>query len=199
MLLAYYSCFGLNFSCNTLNKSLALTPDGAHIGAEVADCTFCPRALQHGPSGRVVAAWGAGQFALYTARTMKSVCFGAAKGFAWSGSPKVFAALEGSGEVKLFFEGQEARALQPTFPCERVFGGRLLAAQAAGFVELFEWERLTRVGRVTVDGLRAVEWTEDGTRCAMVCEGVVEVYVFDERGFFVVLVDKLSSLLLVLC
>ncbi|XP_062073268.1 coatomer subunit beta'-1-like [Humulus lupulus] len=107
--------------------------------------------LKHNPNGRFVVVCGDGEYIIYTALAWRNISFGSALEFAWS-SDGEYAVRESTTRIKLFNKTfQKKKNIRPTFLCEHMYGGTLLAMCSNDFICFYDWVECRLIRRIDVN------------------------------------------------
>uniref|UniRef100_A0A803NYA5 Coatomer subunit beta' n=1 Tax=Cannabis sativa TaxID=3483 RepID=A0A803NYA5_CANSA len=136
---------------------------------ELGTCDLYPQSLKHNPNGRFVVVCGDGEYIIYTALAWRNRSFGSALEFAWS-SEGEYAVRESTTRIKLFSKTfQEKKSIRPTFLCEHVYGGTLLAMCSNDFICFYDWIECRLIRRIDVN-VKNVYWADSGDLVAIVSD-----------------------------
>ncbi|KAF4348452.1 hypothetical protein G4B88_026979 [Cannabis sativa] len=136
---------------------------------ELGTCDLYPQSLKHNPNGRFVVVCGDGEYIIYTALAWRNRSFGSALEFAWS-SEGEYAVRESTTRIKLFSKTfQEKKSFRPTFLCEHVYGGTLLAMCSNDFICFYDWIECRLIRRIDVN-VKNVYWADSGDLVAIVSD-----------------------------
>ena len=148
---------------------------------ELGSSDTFPQSLSHSPNGRFVAVCGDGEYTIYTALAWRNKCFGQALDFVWSTDSNEYATRESGSRIKIFRNFKELQAIKPFFTAEGIFGGHLLAVKAHDFVCFYDWSSSQLVRRIDVSA-KAIHWSEQGDRVAIVSEEGVFILRFNQEA-----------------
>ncbi|PON73332.1 Coatomer beta subunit [Parasponia andersonii] len=133
---------------------------------ELGTCDLYPQSLKHNPNGRFVVVCGDGEYIIYTALAWRNRSFGSALEFVWS-SDGEYAVRESTSRIKIFSKTfQEKKNMRPTFSCERIYGGILLAMCSNDFICFYDWAECRLIRRIDVN-VKNVYWADSGDLVAI--------------------------------
>lgn len=133
---------------------------------ELGTCDLYPQSLKHNPNGRFVVVCGDGEYIIYTALAWRNRSFGSALELVWS-SDGEFAVRESTSKIKIFSKTfQEKKNIRPTFSCEHIYGGTLLAMCSSDFVCFYDWAECRLIRRIDVN-VKNVYWADSGDLVAI--------------------------------
>ncbi|KAK9066084.1 hypothetical protein SSX86_015486 [Deinandra increscens subsp. villosa] len=133
---------------------------------ELGTCDLYPQSLKHNPNGRFVVVCGDGEYIIYTALAWRNRSFGSALEIVWS-SDGEYAVRESTTKIKIFNKSfQEKRSIRPTFSCERIYGGSLLAMCSNDFICFYDWAECRLIQRIDVN-IKNLYWADSGDMVAI--------------------------------
>lgn len=133
---------------------------------ELGTCDLYPQSLKHNPNGRFVVVCGDGEYIIYTALAWRNRSFGSALELVWS-SDGEYAARESTSRIKIFSKTfQEKKNIRPTFSCEHIYGGTLLAMCSSDFICFYDWAECRLIRRIDVN-VKNVYWADSGDLVAI--------------------------------
>lgn len=180
-----------------MKQSNAECADGERVAVstkEMGTCEVFPQSISHSPNGRLLVACGDGEYIIYTALALKNHSFGTGLEFVWAHDQGGgYAVRESSSKIKVFKASKEKgfvehKAFRPSFSAEGIFGGALLAARSADFVEFYDWNECRVIRRIDVCP-KKVFWAESGEVVVLACESSFYVLRYN-RDFVKKIFDK---------
>ncbi|XP_022033682.1 coatomer subunit beta'-1 isoform X1 [Helianthus annuus] len=133
---------------------------------ELGTCDLYPQSLKHNPNGRFVVVCGDGEYIIYTALAWRNRSFGSALEIVWS-SDGEYAVRESTTKIKIFNKSfQEKKSIRPTFSCERIYGGSLLAMCSNDFICFYDWAECRLIQRIDVN-IKNLYWADSGDMVAI--------------------------------
>ncbi|XP_076921616.1 coatomer subunit beta'-1-like [Bidens hawaiensis] len=133
---------------------------------ELGTCDLYPQSLKHNPNGRFVVVCGDGEYIIYTALAWRNRSFGSALEIVWS-SDGEYAVRESTTKIKIFNKSfQEKKSIRPTFSCERIYGGALLAMCSNDFICFYDWAECRLIQRIDVN-IKNLYWADSGDMVAI--------------------------------